>query len=193
MVRPCIYCELPKAKSQEHVLASWIIEVLSQDTRGLPLPLRMELSDQSGGKRVTLGKTKRSKTLEFTTRVCRDCNSGWMNDMEIAVRPYLEPMIRGAKCHIDAAWQHALAAWAAKFAVTARFAHIHPDHIERQWTQHVALSDRLTRTGPPACLEAPQQAFRCPVCHGFPTCLRARLPVLVGGLDALRLNATAPR
>jgi hypothetical protein len=56
----------------------------------------------------------------------------------------------------------------------------------------VALSDRLTRTGPPACLEAPQQAFRCPVCHGFPTCLRAGLPVLVGGLDALRLNATAP-
>jgi hypothetical protein len=29
----------------------------------------MELSDQSGGKRVTLGKKKRSKALEFTTRV----------------------------------------------------------------------------------------------------------------------------
>jgi hypothetical protein len=29
MVQPCIYCELPKAKNQEHVLASWIIEVLS--------------------------------------------------------------------------------------------------------------------------------------------------------------------
>jgi hypothetical protein len=56
----------------------------------------------------------------------------------------------------------------------------------------VALSDRLTRPGPPACLEAPQQVFRCPVCHGFPTCLRAGLPVLVGGEDALRLNATAP-
>jgi hypothetical protein len=62
----------------------------------------------------------------------------------------------------------------------------------RTSTGTVALSDRLTRTGPPACLEAPQQAFRCPVCHGFPTCLRAGLPVLVGGLDALRLNATAP-
>jgi hypothetical protein len=32
----------------------------------------------------------------------------------------------------------------------------------------VALSDRLTRPGLPACLEAPQQVFRCPVCHGFP-------------------------
>jgi hypothetical protein len=56
----------------------------------------------------------------------------------------------------------------------------------------VALSDRLTRPGPLACLEAPQQVFGCPVCHGFPTCLRAGLPVLVGGEDAHRLNATAP-
>jgi hypothetical protein len=35
-------------------------------------------------------------------------------------------------------------------------------------------------------------SFRCPVYHGFPTCLRAWLPVLVGGEDALRLNATVP-
>jgi hypothetical protein len=56
----------------------------------------------------------------------------------------------------------------------------------------VALSDRLTRPGPPACLETPQQVFGCPVCQGFPTCLRAGLPVLVGGEDAHRLNATAP-
>jgi hypothetical protein len=162
MVRPCVYCELPKAKSQEHVLASWIIEVLSQDTRGLPLPLRMELSDQSGGKRVTLGKTKRSKTLEFTTRVCRDCNSGWMNDMEIAVRPYLEPMIRGAKCHIDAAGQHALAAWAAKFAVTARFAHIHPDHIERQWTQHCCIKRSAYPNWSTCLLRSPSAGLQMP-------------------------------
>lgn len=144
-MRPCIYCGLPKAKSQEHILASWIIEVLSRDTRGLKLPLRMVLSDQSGTKRVTVGKTKGKKTLEFTTRVCRDCNSGWMNDMETAARPYLEPMIRGQKCHIDAAGRQALTAWAAKFAVTARFAHINPDHIETQWTQSL-----FTNHMPPA-------------------------------------------
>lgn len=48
--------------------------------------------------------------------VCRNCNSGWMSRMEIAVENILDPMIRGERVVLGPDEQTLLAAWASKCA-----------------------------------------------------------------------------
>ena len=48
--------------------------------------------------------------------VCRNCNSGWMSRMEIAVQEVLDPMIRGEQVVLGPEEQILLAAWASKCA-----------------------------------------------------------------------------
>lgn len=56
----------------------------------------------------------------------------------------------------------------------------------------VALSDRPTRSAPPAHPEAMREAFKCPIYWGLSGRLRVLPPGLVHGEDTLSLNATVP-
>ena len=51
-------------------------------------------------------------------QICVSCNSGWMNDLELRVRPILEPLLLGARRGdsrvIDPSQQATLATWAVK-------------------------------------------------------------------------------
>ena len=63
---------------------------------------------------------------EFSIRVKRvcetNCNNGWMNDLETAVRPFLKPMIGGVAKPLYRGGQEAVAAWAAKTALALNLA-----------------------------------------------------------------------
>jgi hypothetical protein len=50
-------------------------------------------------------------------RVCGRCNNGWMNDLEISARRFLEPMIDGIPQSLDANAQATVASWVAKTAM----------------------------------------------------------------------------
>ena len=41
-------------------------------------------------------------------RVCASCNNGWMNQIDIAVEPYLRQLVGGSPCTIDAAGSQAI-------------------------------------------------------------------------------------
>src|ERR1700687_2984144 len=106
-----MYCGHP-ANSVEHIIATWIIDVLSQDPRGLPLPTRFSWTDpHSREVRRMVGKTTKNgkPTLEFTTQVCSDCNSGWMHDIDEAARRVLASMIQGVDTELTEAEQAAVA------------------------------------------------------------------------------------
>jgi len=49
--------------------------------------------------------------------VCERCNNGWMSELEVQVRPILEPMVRGQPVRLSVEDQVVLARWAAKVAV----------------------------------------------------------------------------
>jgi hypothetical protein len=131
----CIYCG-KRADSNEHIIATWIIDLLAQDSRGFRLPTRLNVTLPSGAtRRIRGATTKRGKpTLEYTTRVCHKCNSEWMNIIDENARPYLTAMIRGQTVALNANAQAAVAAWIMKVAVTARSEPNNPLPIERPRT-----------------------------------------------------------
>lgn len=137
-----MYCGKP-AGSDEHIIASRFIEVLSEDPRGFALPTRLQMVHSSGQRRRVQGKLRKRKgkggrprqpTLEFTTRVCTECNNEWMNDIDDAAFVKVASMIRGHRTLLSTSDQMNVAAWIAKVAITGRFAHLEPDHVEKKWT-----------------------------------------------------------
>ena len=142
---PCMYCGRPST-SREHVIATRFINVMREDPRGLVMPLVLGITLPGGERRRIGGKrTKRGHyTLEYVTRVCDQCNSGWMNDVDSAAFPYVAELIRGHALGLDTTAQTAIAAWMCKVAVTARAVPWFPLPIEKSWTdwlysQHSAL------------------------------------------------------
>lgn len=136
----CIYCG-QAARSTEHIIATRFIDVLREDRRGLPTPLMLYITSADGGrprrigsKRIKRRGRQRSYTLEYTTRVCAACNSGWMNEIDTGAFPFVSEMIRGNPIQLDQTAQTAVAAWIAKVAVTARAAPHDPLPIEPEWT-----------------------------------------------------------
>ena len=91
--------------------------------------------------------------------VCAACNNGWMSQLELDVRPHLEPMVRGEVIELDASAQEVVTRWAIKtafmfdrfhadepvvpVAVLRRFyEERNPPHSTRVWLAHLAeLSD----------------------------------------------------
>jgi hypothetical protein len=60
-------------------------------------------------------KEKSAKGTAFTTRAfCRDCNGGWMADLEDEVKPVLEPMLHGRPILLDEHGKAVLSFWAMK-------------------------------------------------------------------------------
>ena len=51
--------------------------------------------------------------------VCRACNHGWMNALEQAARPLLEPLIRGESCYLPPEKVHVVAKWIAMKAMVS--------------------------------------------------------------------------
>lgn len=49
--------------------------------------------------------------------VCKDCNEGWMNDLEAAAKPILAPMLRGKRVVLDTDAQAIVARWLTKTAM----------------------------------------------------------------------------
>jgi len=141
-----MYCG-HEARSQEHIVATRFIEVLREDARQITLPVRLTLTLPSTGQRYRIGgrRTKRGHyTLEYTTRVCAQCNSEWMNDMDDAAFPYVADMIRGNPVLLHQNARAAIAGWICKVALTARSMPLHRMPIERGWTdwlywQHSAI------------------------------------------------------
>jgi hypothetical protein len=52
--------------------------------------------------------------------VCRDCNSGWMSDIENAARPAISSLVRGDIQHLNAKDAQSLATWTVKTALMAQ-------------------------------------------------------------------------
>jgi hypothetical protein len=107
----CIYCG-GGPLHREHILAEWIAELL-----GVSGEMSLHMMDGANRRFPT------AKTFNIvTTQVCQDCNTGWMNDMEGAARPYLGPMMLGRAGVLNAAAQMAVAAWFWKLMLTMEWA-----------------------------------------------------------------------
>jgi hypothetical protein len=102
---PCVFCGMTGSLSREHVVAKWLRKALQ---------IREPVREFSGA--MYIGK---AETLAIVFHeVCDSCNKTWMEALEAAVRPVLEPLLLGAAAGerrvLDPDQQAILATWAAK-------------------------------------------------------------------------------
>lgn len=77
---------------------------------------------QGEGEPYLKANTVSSKMERRVRQVCQRCNSGWMSGLEVAVAPWLTPMILGEQIAISREGQRILARWAIKTASMMHYA-----------------------------------------------------------------------
>ena len=102
----CIFCGSGDL-SKEHFWPEWASDLLPESgghkiMRAIGAgPLTTHRERQGGAKTIKLRV------------VCRNCNHGWMNDLEVAARPFLTPLIVGKPVLLTVQHQRSLAEWIA--------------------------------------------------------------------------------
>lgn len=91
--RTCIFCSAANV-SKEHLWSSWLHPHLA----AYRTPAFDEVTQTYSGS-APVGVHRKSREGWSANKrvrvVCRDCNSGWMNRIEAAARPYLMPLVEG--------------------------------------------------------------------------------------------------
>lgn len=100
----CIFCGAP-ADSREHLLPNWLGSIFPSDEPAV------HFREVGGVKK----SWQRARFDEKTKVVCKECNEGWMSQLEQFAKPILAgPISRGGACALDLRAQWIAAQWAAK-------------------------------------------------------------------------------
>lgn len=105
--RTCVFCgeHIAPGTPPEHVIPDWIRRLGPDGTLY-----------QHKSKRPGL-LTHRSKRIDITAKtVCRECNHGWMSDLETEASSILKPMLKGRLQGLSVERQMLLSQWATKTA-----------------------------------------------------------------------------
>ena len=112
--RQCVFCGRPGV-TREHVIPRWVLAELAPAGIGAPY-------------RHTSGSDMRSTHwlspgIDFTVkRVCKSCNSGWMNsDIEVPARRWIGSMLMARSSILSADARRDIAAWTYKTTAMALF------------------------------------------------------------------------
>jgi hypothetical protein len=150
--RPCLFCGATGASvkiTREHTFSNWINKVLTADIIGPDISYERSImhGPQAGAVKTWPATEAAGHTLKA---VCATCNSGWMCGLEDAVRPLIEPMIKGYPASLTTGQQITIATWATmKTAV-----------FENVWTDESVLTTedrdviRTQNSPPPASRSA---------------------------------------
>lgn len=83
--RRCRFCSQP-GSSREHIIARWIGRSLKPDPLpGTVIRFRHAFANPEAG--VELREKSAANPAYYTRAFCRDCNTGWMADLEGAIKP----------------------------------------------------------------------------------------------------------
>jgi hypothetical protein len=92
MPRTCIFCDSPLTglRAEEHVIPRWLMEYLGMTDDKLYLAVAQSEDN-------AILKDRKHVAANFVEgRICRDCNNGWMNELEAQTKELLKPLIEGA-------------------------------------------------------------------------------------------------
>jgi hypothetical protein len=105
---PCVFCGTTGSLSTEHVVPKWVRKAL-------------QISEPVKEFRGTTYVGAAEALAIVFHDVCTSCNTGWMERLEMAARPALEPLLLGAAADttrmLDPDQQAILATWAVKTAL----------------------------------------------------------------------------
>lgn len=107
----CFFCTRDAKLTREHVIPRWLRRPLADTPRW-----ESNMWYQSEFSLESSSPIRRRLTDQILRRVCGPCNSGWMSDLEVEVRPLLEPLIAGEVLAVSAEDKELLRRWALKTA-----------------------------------------------------------------------------
>ena len=103
----CIFCQREGKMSKEHLWPRWAQGTFTEQERRELVPHSIEPHD---GPHDTWDARPFTATLRD---VCRSCNQGWMSEIEVEAKEYMEPLIAGQEnIVIDPDAQWAISRWA---------------------------------------------------------------------------------
>jgi hypothetical protein len=111
--RDCAFCGSSGPLTKEDAWPRWLNKAFPKPPPGVALDISLD------GEAITRA-SRRTVTGYNTARVpgfCRNCNNGWMSQLEHSAAPLLLPMIRGEHVTLDASEQALIAAWVTKTAL----------------------------------------------------------------------------
>jgi hypothetical protein len=119
-LKNCIFCELPKKMTSEHVWGEWTKGYVERTSNKLshanvfvPRPGEPERPDI----RIRAGDH-----LDSQVRiVCADCNNQWMSRIQEASKPALISLFKGEPCTLDQTTQRLVATWCAMATMTGEY------------------------------------------------------------------------
>lgn len=122
--RRCVFCGTGEV-TDEHVWPGWINRFLNEEVLpGAEFGKAIFNTDPSTMQRRPGGRKWGGPQLDIKVkRVCEQCNSQWMSDVEKAAIPYLKPMIRGEQVPMGRRAREALSTWAFLRAAMAGYTH----------------------------------------------------------------------
>jgi hypothetical protein len=103
----CIFCGSEDNLSKEHLWSDWARKAIEADAE-LPVSTVPHVIKRSDGSNKQWEAPVFSATLN---KVCRDCNSTWMSDVEDLTKDLVLPMLRNEQVLLEKEEQLCLAAW----------------------------------------------------------------------------------
>jgi hypothetical protein len=134
--RVCIFCGRP-GLTKEHMWADWLRNYIPRERQ----------EHRVGSTNISLAQHEDSVQDRIERRsgdphsrrircVCRECNNGWMSQLQEAAKPFLVPMLTGQKVALYESGKTTLASWAAMFVMVAEQVDqtkVAISAVERQW------------------------------------------------------------
>jgi len=146
----CIFCSvgldasqlnLPASQSKEHVFARWIRDAVTNN--------RMTMYEGAEGQPLTQLRQAPLSNL-VNSRVCKECNNGWMEELESRTDPLAQRLFSGEDIsNFSPAELECLSRWTAKTAAVLSFTTPQQKHV----------SGRACRSIHPSSSIAPQFRF----------------------------------
>ncbi|WCD83685.1 hypothetical protein KPP03845_100004 [Streptomyces xanthophaeus] len=143
-MKKCLFCSrsAPEVKmSGEHVLR----RELNNQVLWEPAKQRTEILvqvDEETGKPVARSREIPQSILDQKLNdVCRDCNAGWMNDLENRAEKKLVPLLRGEHTDVGKTDAEVLATWAAKTAMVRARVNGDPYTVPEAHRTHIMTTD----------------------------------------------------
>jgi hypothetical protein len=109
--KACCFCNRPfsvSPRSVEHVMPKWLLERMNISVQE---PHTSTETDRNG---IVVAHSKMGAHAVRFNKICKDCNSGWLSDLEIAVRPILERLLEQEVGSLNAEECFMLAGWLYK-------------------------------------------------------------------------------
>jgi hypothetical protein len=118
--RVCLFCRgrLGANRAKEHVVPRWLLEHLGIRKEDLFQAVAKSVDSSITETRVTVG----SQFVEG--RICEECNSGWMSDLEGQAKDLITPLLDGTRAvfSLSVEERFLLARWAVKTAYVLSYA-----------------------------------------------------------------------